>query len=127
MPDKTRRTVIFELGGATAALGLAGPQLALEAARHGLTLASAEEREAERALDEFRELLSDLPATITSEKESSFGWPEERLRHTESFVYSHLGEYDKADAAPSRAIALYPASYPRGPALIELQRALISW
>jgi tetratricopeptide (TPR) repeat protein len=80
--------------------------------------------EAEVALEDFRKILSDLPAATTNDKESLWGWPEERLRFTESFVYSHLGEYNKADTAQRRAVALYPASYPRGPAQIELQRAL---
>jgi tetratricopeptide (TPR) repeat protein len=80
--------------------------------------------EAERALEDFRKVLSGAPAMTTNDKESLFGWPEERLRFTESLVYSHLGQYDKADAAQRRAVALYPASYPRGPAQIELQRAL---
>jgi len=109
------------------ALGSAPPTAALPELVSGKAQALAvvgRENDAEEALDDFRKIISDLPATTTSDKDSLFGWPEERLRFTESFVYSHLGEYDKADAAQRRALALYPASYPRGPAQIELQRAL---
>jgi tetratricopeptide (TPR) repeat protein len=80
--------------------------------------------DAERALEEYRAVLSTLPAATRADSDSVFGWPEARLRHTESFVYSYLGAYDQADAAQRRAIDLYPASYPRGPAQIELLRAL---
>jgi hypothetical protein len=53
-----------------------------------------------------------------------FGWAEDRLRFAESFVYSHLGRVSQADEAQRQAIALYPQSFRRGPAQIELQRAL---
>jgi transcriptional regulator with XRE-family HTH domain len=69
-------------------------------------------------------IYSELPSSVTSDRDSLFGWAEDRLRFTESFVYSHLGDVDKADEAQRRAIPLYPVSYQRGPAQIELQRAL---
>lgn len=80
--------------------------------------------EAEAALDEVRRAYDELPADITSEHDSIYGWAENRLRFTESFVYSHLGDSTKAGAAQDRAVAVYPARYSRGPAQIELQRAL---
>lgn len=65
-----------------------------------------------------------LPAGVTADHGSLFGWPEQRLRFTESFVHSFLGEAELAEEAQTRAIALYPESDKRGAALIELQRAL---
>lgn len=56
--------------------------------------------------------------------DSVFDWGEEQLRFTESLVYTYLGDYRKADAAQSRALALYPPNDFRSPAQIELQRAL---
>ena len=53
-----------------------------------------------------------------------FGWGADRLHFTESFVYSHLGNLKQADEAQDSALAAYPASYRRGAAQIELQRAL---
>jgi hypothetical protein len=60
-----RRTFILRLGGTSAlggALGLAGPGLAVEAARHGLTLSFAEER-AEAAVEEWQEIVSEYGYT----------------------------------------------------------------
>jgi tetratricopeptide (TPR) repeat protein len=81
-------------------------------------------REAEAALRQLQGIYADLPADVTGDDDSWFGWTEARLRFAESFVHSHLGRFDRATTAQDRALALYPASYPRGPAQIELQRAL---
>jgi transcriptional regulator with XRE-family HTH domain len=82
------------------------------------------EREALAALGELSASFSDLPAAVADDRQSFLGWPENRLRFTESFVYAHLGRLAEAQAAQGRAITLYPAGYPQGPAQIELQRAL---
>jgi tetratricopeptide (TPR) repeat protein len=79
--------------------------------------------EAVSALEQARETFADLPSTTANDHDSLFGWAEERMRFTESFVFSHLGDLERADEAQRRALALYPASHPRGPAQIELQRA----
>jgi hypothetical protein len=39
-------------------------------------------------------------------------------------VYSFNGDYPRADRAQREAVKLYPPGYARGPAQIELQRAL---
>jgi transcriptional regulator with XRE-family HTH domain len=79
---------------------------------------------AESALCEVRDNLDSLPARTTCDKESLFGWSEHNVRFTESYVYSHLGDYDSADRAQTSALALYSETNVRGPAQIELQRAL---
>jgi hypothetical protein len=57
--------------------------------------------------------------------------PEDRLRSTESYVFTYLGDAAEADAAQDRAIChrhdqRIPSNYRRGPAQIELQRALVN-
>jgi tetratricopeptide (TPR) repeat protein len=69
-------------------------------------------------------IFEQLPSSITSDQHSLFGWPEEKLRYTQSFVYSFLGDSGRADEAQNRAVQLYPKSHHRGRAQVELQRAL---
>lgn len=80
-------------------------------------------QEAEATLRELREVFADLPPEATRDTDSWFSWPENRLRFTESFVYSELGQFQQATEAQDRALALYEPTYIRGPAQIELQRA----
>jgi transcriptional regulator with XRE-family HTH domain len=80
--------------------------------------------EAASALHELHDVYAALPGDVTADRDTTFAWPEHRLRFTESFVYSQLGDSARADVAQRQAVALYPASYRRGPAQIELQRAL---
>jgi hypothetical protein len=65
-----------------------------------------------------------LPSRVAADRNSLFGWPEERMRFGESFAYSFLGDHERASQAQDRAVQLYPASFPRGRAQIELQRAI---
>ncbi|MGH3567898.1 MAG: hypothetical protein ACRDRH_18090 [Pseudonocardia sp.] len=78
--------------------------------------------DAEQALCQVRECFGKL--TPASRRDSTFDWGEENLRYTESFVYSHLGDFAKADQAQNAALRLYPDTAVRGPAKIELLRAL---
>jgi transcriptional regulator with XRE-family HTH domain len=82
------------------------------------------ERAALTTLGELSAAFGDLPAAVAEDRESFLGWPENRLRFTESFVHANLGRLAQAQAAQDRAIRLYPAGYQQGPAQIELQRAL---
>ncbi|WP_322777952.1 helix-turn-helix transcriptional regulator [Frankia sp. Cas4] len=79
---------------------------------------------AEAALREVRDNFDALPVDTTGDTESLFGWSERAVRFTESYVYANLGDYARADQANAAALALYPATFPRGPVVIELQRAL---
>ncbi len=80
-------------------------------------------REAEQALCQVYEWTSKLPASM-AHRDSLFDIAEANVRFTESFVYSHGGNYTRAEQAAQAALALYPDSNLRGPAEIELQRAL---
>jgi transcriptional regulator with XRE-family HTH domain len=68
--------------------------------------------------------MDDLPPRVTSDDTSMYGWPEYRLRHGESLVYTHLGDQPRAIAAHDRALALYPAHMFRERAQVELHHAL---
>jgi tetratricopeptide (TPR) repeat protein len=84
-----------------------------------------DKREAIRSLQEAHTAFAALPSSVTrSSADSLLAWGEERLRFAESFVYSHLGDYAKAASAQAAALKLYPDDDARGPAQIELQRAL---
>ena len=54
---------------------------------------------------------------------SMFGWPEHRLRHTESFVYTEIGSVGRAMAAQDRALEIYPASQTSNRAMVQMHRA----
>jgi hypothetical protein len=65
-----------------------------------------------------------LPAEDSTSRATIFAWADAQLSFTQSFVYSYLGQVDKAAAAQAQTLAAYPPTYRRGPAQIELQRAL---
>jgi transcriptional regulator with XRE-family HTH domain len=117
--DMQRRTFVFG-ASSIAGLSLTAPALALEAARHGLTLALTEQR-ADVAVDEWQAVVTEYGYSYQTTPPA---WADDRLRFTESFVYSHLGDVRQATIAQEQALAAYPAAYRRGPAQIELQRAL---
>lgn len=89
------------------------------------TLAVAGRRgEALRALARVKDLTERMPAAITADDESLLGWPEVRLRHTESYVYTWLGDAPAASAAQEQALRLYrPESPARQPTQVRLHRA----
>jgi transcriptional regulator with XRE-family HTH domain len=64
-----------------------------------------------------------LPAPVAADVNSLWGWPEHRLRHTESYVYTHVGQLAEAEVAQDRALALYPSVQARLRAQVELHRA----
>lgn len=55
--------------------------------------------------------------------ESMFGWPEHRLRHAESFVYTEIGDVGRATAAHDRALEIYPATQAINRAMVQMHRA----
>jgi hypothetical protein len=82
------------------------------------------EAEAKQSMAQIHALLDRLPARVTGDVDSLYGWPEHRLRHGESFVYSYLGDGQKAAAAQERALTLYPQYMCRERAQIQLHQAL---
>jgi hypothetical protein len=64
--------------------------------------------DAEAALRQLREVFARLPSEVTGDRESWFAWPEYRLRRTESFVYSELGQFAQATEAQDPGAGVLP-------------------
>ena len=76
-----------------------------------MALVNLGRKEAARgALEELERALDNMPPTIVDDVTSQFGWPEERLRFTESYVYSHIGDGSRAQTAQRLANGLYGKS-----------------
>ncbi len=80
--------------------------------------------EAKSAMTAVYDVVDRLPDRVTADVTSMYGWPEYRLRHGESFVYTHLGDNRRAAAAQDRALALYPAHMFRERAQVQLHQAV---
>lgn len=79
--------------------------------------------EATTTVEQLADVTEGLPDTVVGEVESLWGWPEHRLRHTESYVYTYTGALAKAEAAQDRALELYPTSHVRLRTQVQLHRA----
>lgn len=69
--------------------------------------------EAERSLILLRETFAKLPARIAEDTATMYGWSEHRLLHTESYVYTYLGDHERAGEAQDRVLDLYPRVFAR--------------
>ena len=78
--------------------------------------------EALAALERVADLAEKLPARVVADEVSVFGWPEVRLRHTESYVHTWLGNTRQAYAAQEAALRIYPESLVRERAKLDLHR-----
>jgi tetratricopeptide (TPR) repeat protein len=79
--------------------------------------------EALRALRQVAELTERMPAETAEDAESMFGWPEVRLHHTASYVYTHTGDTRRAMDAQDQALKLYPPDLERERAQLRMHRA----
>lgn len=79
--------------------------------------------EARAALADLYEMVDRLPSRVRTDVESMYGWPEYRLRHTESLVFTHIGDLVAAEAAQDQALTLYPAGFFRERTQVQLHRA----
>ncbi|MEV1289570.1 helix-turn-helix transcriptional regulator [Micromonospora sp. NPDC049679] len=79
--------------------------------------------DAETAVQQVARVTDAMPNGVVADEESVFGWPEHRLRHTESFVHTHTGNTEAAMAAQDRALALYPACQVRLRTQVQLHHA----
>src|SRR5437899_8553616 len=80
--------------------------------------------QARQAIGQVHAILDRLPERVRTDTDSLYGWPEHRLRHGESFVYSYLGDTKRAAPAQDRALALYPPHLVRERTQIQLHRAM---
>lgn len=82
------------------------------------------DEEARDVLSEVQINFERLPPEVSGDTTSWFGWSERALHLAESYTYSHLGDWTRADGAQTAALHLFPAANRRGPVLVDLQRAL---
>jgi hypothetical protein len=78
--------------------------------------------EALAALGRVAEVTEQLPARVVADGGSMLGWPEVRLRHTQSYVHTWLGDTRSAYAAQEAALQIYPESLARDRAKMLLHR-----
>jgi hypothetical protein len=78
---------------------------------------------AEESLVGLRRLFDRLPAEITEDRTSWLSFSAYRLHHTESYVYSRLGDLSRAETARAQALAVYPAHRYRGRAQLTQHQA----
>lgn len=93
-------------------------------AGHAQALALAgRHTEAAATVRQLSDLAERLPASVTGDVESLWGWPAHRVHHTASWVYTHAGRLREAEQAQDAALSMYPASQARLRAQVELHRA----
>jgi transcriptional regulator with XRE-family HTH domain len=78
--------------------------------------------EALAALGRVADVTDQLPSHVVADEGSMLGWPEVRLRHTESYVHTWLGDTRRAYAAQEAALRIYPESLARDRAKVLLHR-----
>jgi hypothetical protein len=117
--------VVLALADRGLALGAAdvGGRAELLAARAQTLSLLGRPDEAEAALKPLRDAFDALPDSVTTCTDSIFGWPEHRLRHTESIVHTGSGTSVQAHRAHDAALALYPPARLVSRCQIKLHRA----
>jgi hypothetical protein len=65
-----------------------------------------------------------LPDWITSDRDSIFGWPADRIQHSNAFVAARVSSPSRAEAAIEKALAQYHATRIISRSQIELNRSL---
>jgi transcriptional regulator with XRE-family HTH domain len=80
--------------------------------------------EARAALSDVHDAFERLPDRVNGDSETMWGFSEQNLRHTETFVYTYLGDDRRAEEAHDQALRLYPEHRTRSRAQVQLHRAL---
>lgn len=114
LADETVALVGGRTTSAVAGLHAGRAQALARAGRHADAVA---------AVQDVEHVTERIPADVARDDESLFGWPEHRLRHTQSYVFTHVGELADAIAAQDRALTLYAASQARLRTQVALHRA----
>ncbi|WP_433221310.1 hypothetical protein ACQP00_20290 [Dactylosporangium sp. CS-047395] len=107
----------IELAGKRVCPGLAG----VLAGRAQALAISGRPDEAEQAVNALSRLTDRMPDSALID-DSMFGWPEHRLRHTESFVYTEIGATGRAMDAQDRALRLYTDNQAGNRAMVQMHR-----
>jgi len=79
--------------------------------------------DARRTLSDLTGVFGQLPAEVSDDRWSAWGWSEVRLRHVESYVHTHAGDLSAASRAQDAALKLYPETNYQGRTQVELHRA----
>lgn len=79
--------------------------------------------DAPRTLRQVAAVTEQVSAAEAADHDSMLGWPEVRLHHTRSYVYTALGDTAAAYAAQNAALQLYGADLARERAAMTLHRA----
>lgn len=79
--------------------------------------------EATRKLRDAEAVFARLPADVTRDTGSAWGWGEDRLRYTEAWVYAHLGDTAPLDLSADRVVGLVEYADPRSATQIKLVQA----
>jgi len=95
----------------------------LHAARAQALAMARRKNEARDAVRTVATITEHLPATVSDDGASLWAWPEHRLRHTESYVHTYIGNVRAAEAAQDRALGLYPETHARLRTQVQLHRA----
>jgi tetratricopeptide (TPR) repeat protein len=122
-----QRPVSVILDRAAEATSIAGPLVSAGSAAlyaglaQTLTVAGRGD-EALVALGRVADLTDRVPASVVADEGSWLGWPEVRLRYTESYVHTWLGNTRHAYAAQEAALDIYPENLARERAMMLLHR-----
>ena len=126
-------TLLYTHRSPSRALMLADEALGIGGVEHGSTAMAAKaqalallqrDAEARCAVQAIEPALAQMSASVVEDELTVYGWPENCLRHTESYVYSHIGDTAAARIAQDRALALYSPAEIRSRALVQLHGAL---
>jgi hypothetical protein len=122
-----QRPVPVILDRAAEATSIAGPlacagSAALYAGLAQTLAVAGRAGEALAALGRVADVTERLPARVVADEGSMLGRPEVRLRHTESYVHTWLGDTRRAYAAQEVALQIYPESLASERAMMLLHR-----
>lgn len=121
-----KRPIPLIIARAHEAIAIGGsPDSGAAGLRSGLaqTLAVAGHPDTIKVLREVVDLTAKVSAGVAADDNSVFGWPEVRLRHTESYVYTALGQTAAAYAAQEAALTLYGPELARERSQMLLHRS----
>lgn len=96
----------------------------LLAARSQIFALQGRTHEALATLKNVKTTFDRLPEGAVADVDSAYSWPEHRLRHTESFVYSMVGSTRQAMHAQDCAMRLYPAARAISRCQVQLHRSV---
>lgn len=117
---------LLELADATLALGgelISSGVTGILSGRSQILAMQGRVDEAMATLRDLEEMTALLPSPVQEDELSMHGWPEFRLRYTESWVYTLSEMRSSAVSAQDRALSLYPRSLAKERAQMEMHRA----